>query len=210
EKTASFYRTPDELATLVLAAIMRSGMSGRVYNVPPLPSGFVPRPNLADAIVKALVGGSDETQGASTLVQGAGGFGKTTLAIDACHHAEVVNAFPDGMLWTSLGEKPDLARILIDLHVLATGNPPAVAGLEQVGQAIAKALEGRRCLVVVDDAWRAEDLAPFLQLNGPKLLVTTRIRTLIEEAGQDGWPEGWVEEKEAGGRARALLPGAVA
>jgi hypothetical protein len=114
EKTASFYRTPDELATLVLAAIMRSGMSGRVYNVPPLPSGFVPRPNLADAIVKALVGRSDGTQGASTLVQGAGGFGKTTLAIDACHHAEVVNAFPDGMLWTSLGENPDLGRILSD------------------------------------------------------------------------------------------------
>ena len=154
--------------------------------------------------MKALVGGSDKTQGASTLVQGAGGFGKTTLAIDACHHAEVVNAFPDGMLWTSLGEKPDLGRILSDLHVLATGNPPAVAGLEQIGQAIAKALEGRRCLVVVDDAWRAEDLAPFLQLNGPKLLVTTRIRTLIEQVGQDGWPEVPVEEMEAD-EAAAIL-----
>ena len=137
-------------------------------------------------------------------MQGAGGFGKTTLAIDACHHAEVVNAFPDGMLWTSLGEKPDLGRILSDLHVLATGNPPAVAGLEQIGQAIAKALEGRHCLVVVDDAWRAEDLAPFLQLNGPTLLVTTRIRTLMEEAGQDGWPEVPVEEMEADEAAAVL------
>jgi hypothetical protein len=94
EKTVSFFRTPDELAALVLAAIMRSGMSSRAYNIPPLPSGFVPRPDLTKAIVDSLVGADGGAPGASTLVQGAGGFGKTTLAIDACHRPEVVNGFP--------------------------------------------------------------------------------------------------------------------
>jgi hypothetical protein len=56
EKTASYFRTPDELATLVIAAILRSGATGRAYNVPPLPPGFVPRPKLTKAIVDSLVG----------------------------------------------------------------------------------------------------------------------------------------------------------
>src|SRR5262249_14136527 len=43
EKLASFFRTPDELATLVLAAIMRTRLSGRPYNIPPRPAGFVCR-----------------------------------------------------------------------------------------------------------------------------------------------------------------------
>jgi hypothetical protein len=56
EKTLSFFRRPDEVATLVLAGIMRGGISSRAYNIQPLPPGFVPRPNLAKAIVESLVG----------------------------------------------------------------------------------------------------------------------------------------------------------
>jgi WD40 repeat protein len=213
EKTGSFFRTPDELATLVLASIMRSGLSGRLYNVPSGASGFVPRPKLTKSIVDALVGDGDGTPGASTLVQGPGGFGKTTLAIDVCHRAEVLDAFPDGLLWVTLGEEPDLAAKLSDLHVLATGNPPSVAGVEQVGQALAKALADRRCLVVVDDAWRPQDLAPFLNLEGPRLLVTTRIRSLIEQAGHAHWPDVPVDEMEpaegAAILARGLAPDAA-
>jgi hypothetical protein len=203
EKTASFFRTPDDLATLVLAAIMRSGLSGRPYNVPPRPAGFVPRPSMTKALVDSLIS-ANGVRGVHTLVQGAGGFGKTALAIDACHRPEVVNAFPDGILWVALGEKPDLGKQLSDVHASATGSPPAVVGVDAIGKVLAKALEGRRCLVVVDDAWRAEDLTHFLQLDGPRLLVTTRIRNLIEQGGQTGWQEVPVDEMEAG-EAGALL-----
>ena len=75
EKTASFFRTPDELATLVLAAIMHSGLSGRPYNVPPRPAGFVPRPNLTQPLVDSIVSAGAGAPGVNTLVQGAGGFG---------------------------------------------------------------------------------------------------------------------------------------
>jgi hypothetical protein len=40
EKTASFFRQPEELATLVLAAIMRNGLIGRIYNIPFQPDSF--------------------------------------------------------------------------------------------------------------------------------------------------------------------------
>lgn len=139
---------------------MRSGLSGRPYNVPPRPAGFVPRPNLTQQLVDSLVGAGAGAPGANTLVQGAGGFGKTTLAIDACHRAEVVNAFPDGMLWVALGENPDLAE-----NVLATGGPPTVAGIDAIGEALAKALEGRRYLVIVDDVWRLDDLSPCASMD---------------------------------------------
>ncbi|MCI0387779.1 MAG: DUF4062 domain-containing protein [Acidobacteria bacterium] len=201
EKSASFFRKPDELATLVLAAIMRSGLSGRPYNIPPRSAGFVERPNLMKELVASLGEPSKRAPFAHAIIQGAGGMGKTTLAIDACHIPEVVNAFPDGMLWTASGEKPNLARILSDLHVSATGGLPVMTGVDAIGQALRKALEGRRCLVVIDDVWQAEDLRHFLQFEGPQLLVTTRIRNLVEQAG---WREIPVDEMEAGEGATLL------
>lgn len=205
EKTCAFFRTPDELATLVLASIMRSGLSGRIYNIPALSSGFVTRPELRNAIGKSLIGCGDRNSGANTVIQGEGGFGKTTLAIDACHQVAVVGSFPDGMLWTSLGENPDLRMILTDLYAVASeGSPLAVTGIEGIASALAETLEGRRCLVVIDDVWRADDLRPFLELHGTRLLVTTRIRTLVEEASQTDWLEVLVDEMKPGEAAAVL------
>jgi WD40 repeat protein len=190
EKTASFFRTPDELSTLVLAAIMRTGLGGRPYSIPARAPGFVPRQRLTDALIESLVGAWPT----HTLLQGAGGFGKTTLAIDACHHTGVINAYPDGILWTSLGQEPDMATKLGDLCLSGGGDRPSAVGADAIGQALAKVLEGRRCLILVDDAWRGEDLKPFLALEGPRLLVTTPIRNLIEQTGQAGWREVAVDE----------------
>jgi len=194
EKTAGFFCTPNELATLVLAAIMRSGLSGRPYNVPARAPGFVLRANLTRALLDSLLRAKAGASGTHSLVQGVGGFGKTTLAIDVCHHAEVIEAFPDGILWITLGEKPDLASKLVDLHVLATGAPPDVVGVEAIGQSLARALDGRCCLVVVDDAWNGEDLKPFLGFVSSWLLVTTRIENLLEQVGQTGWVKVLVDE----------------
>ena len=204
EKTASFFRTPEQLATLVLASLLRSGTTGRIYNVPRLPTGFVPRPAVSSAIVEALTRGNTLTRGVNTLIQGAGGFGKTTLALEACHDASVVEAFPDGILWTSLGSTPNLTSILSDLHALATGSPPTVTNDEQVRLALGTALRGRRCLLVVDDVWTAAQLKVFLNLDGPRLLVTTRVRTLLDQTGQPDWAEVAVGEMAAD-EASALL-----
>ena len=45
----------------------------------------------------------------TTALHGAGGYGKTTLATALCHDERVIEAFDDGMLWTSLGQKPHLS-----------------------------------------------------------------------------------------------------
>ena len=193
EKTCSFFRTADELATLVLAAIMRSGTTGRVYNVPSLPVGIVNRPDLEDAVIAGLVA-PDGQPGRHTLIQGAGGFGKTTLALLASHRVELVETYRDGLLWVSLGETPDLARRLGDLHAVVTGAQPSVNGTVEVAAALAKALRGKCCLLVVDDVWREEDIAPFVRLEGPRLLITTRNRMLVQQVAAEPWPEVAVDE----------------
>jgi WD40 repeat protein len=202
EKVATFFRTPDELATQVLAAIMRTGLSGRPYNVPPPPPKFVARPPLTTGLIDSLTGCG--RPGANTVVQGQGGFGKTSLALDACHRAEVIRAFPNGILWTSLGERPDIAKTFADLYLSVTDAAPAATSVEAIGEALAKALGGREYLIVVDDAWRAEDVLHFLRLKGARLLICTRVRNLVEQAGEVSWPEIAVDEMSAE-QAGALL-----
>jgi WD40 repeat protein len=145
-------------------------------------------------LIAALTGNHSGAEAANIIVQGPGGFGKTALAIDACHRPETVGAFPDGILWTTLGRAPNLAAILADLHVQAAGSVPTVAGIEAIAKATARALEARRCLVVLDDVWRDEDLQCLLQLTFPRFLVTSRVTNLVDPSGQEGWAEVLVDE----------------
>ena len=202
EKMAAFFRKPDDLATEVLAAIMRTGVSGRPYNVPRPPPKFVGRPDLTKALIDSLTGSGGPS--ANTILHGPPGFGKTSLALDACHRPEVINAFPNGILWASLGTKPDVARALADLYTSATGEQPIVIGTDALRQALAKALGGRDYLVVIDDAWRGDDIVDFARLDGARLLVCTRARNLVEQAGEVAWPELSVDEMTSE-QAGALL-----
>jgi hypothetical protein len=195
DKTLAFFHTPDELATLVLAAILRSGQSGRPFNVPPRLTGVVARRALTGSLV-ALLLERKASSGDPILVKGPGGAGKSTLALDACYVAEVVREFSGGVLWATLGEKPDVGTVLAGLYKLLTGHPAGEIGAEALGRALASELAGRKCLIVVDDVWRPETLRPFLALEGPRLIVTTRIQNLAEECGHPDWPELVVDEMD--------------
>jgi hypothetical protein len=41
-------------------------------------------------------------------VQGMGGIGKTVLSAAPAHDSEIRQAFPDGIYWLTIGQKPDL------------------------------------------------------------------------------------------------------
>ena len=98
-------------------------------------------------------------RGITAALRGAGGYGKTTLAKALAHDPDIQDAYFDGILWAELGEKPErLLSILSDLIELLTGERP---GLETINAAAAKlgeALGDRRILLIVDDAWREQDL----------------------------------------------------
>ena len=57
----------------------------------------------------------------TAALRGAGGFGKTVLAQALAHDDDIQDAFYDGVLWVSLGERPNLIEMLADLLKTLTG-----------------------------------------------------------------------------------------
>ncbi|MGH8906912.1 MAG: NB-ARC domain-containing protein [Egibacteraceae bacterium] len=178
-----------------LAAASRLALPGAPdRDIPPprlaprLRPDFVPRQEgdrLLATLIEAAQNPHRSTLGlTSAALYGTGGFGKTTLAIWACHQPEVVAAFPGGVLWADLGQEPGDARILellADLTRLLVGEPSApFASIPAATYAFSAALADRRVLLVIDDVWSAADLAPFLEGGAHCVrLVTTRRPNLL-------------------------------
>ena len=84
--------------------------------MPPLPSNFVPRAGAVNALIDALLHdrkGSSRTI-ALTAVSGMGGIGKTVLAQALCPDERIQAAFPDGIIWQSMGKESDRRRFAHD------------------------------------------------------------------------------------------------
>lgn len=154
------------------------------FMAPPLPAGFIDRVDLGNRLLGALL---EPTAGGGhpVMLCGPGGFGKTSMALWACHQPTVRERFPDGVLWVELGRKPSeqrLASLLSDLTALVAGTVPRVfATVPAAAEAFRNALAARRLLLVLDDVWADGALAPFLT-GGARCvrLVTTRRLSLVD------------------------------
>jgi DNA-binding SARP family transcriptional activator len=140
----------------------------------------VPLRHLCGMLVQA---GAAVSTGAVRIavVAGAGGLGKTTLAVHAAH--QVRTQFPDGQLYVDLsgataqpaapGEV--LARFLRDLGVDGDRVP---IGDDERAALYRTRLTGRRVLVMLDNARDAAQVRPLLPGSAScAVLVTTRNRT---------------------------------
>jgi hypothetical protein len=142
----------------------------------PGPVGFIRRGEL-DRLIEALrTGAAGE---APIALVGAEGFGKTALAQAACWDPRVRSAFPDGVLWASLGEGLDVAGRLARLREVirwwSRTEPPAFATEGAANAHLSLILAGRRVLLVVDGAACAADFRSFEGLPaGVTLLATAR------------------------------------
>jgi len=146
-----------------------------------LPPDFVPRPHEFEALRDTLLAEDRDAPVAITAaLRGAGGYGKTTMATALCHNEHVRAAFPDGVLWVTLGETPDVTSSAIKLYDALTGKRPTFVDVEDAAQKLAAALGDKRCLIVVDDVWNRVHLRPFLR-GGPNCarLITTRNRDTL-------------------------------
>jgi hypothetical protein len=160
---------------------------------PPVPVGFVERAEgqwLVEMLAGAVSGGRAAVSVTSTtIVHGAGGFGKTSLVAWACGQQAVHELFPDGTLWAQLGQDPGEQRlidIVCDLVTAIVGRrPPAYATVQAAAGELGSALADRRILLVVDDVWSRSDLGPFLQGgNRCVRLVTTRRPGVLDPSVQ--------------------------
>lgn len=150
-------------------------------NAPPQPSIFVGRGRDL-ARIKARLGAAGGVEGAPglqviTAVRGWPGVGKSTLAAALAHDPEIRAAFPDGILWASLGHSPDLLSELAGWgRVLGSEPLQTAANLRDATDHLKALLRARRALLVFDDVWDPAHAAPVQNARGAAcaLLVTTR------------------------------------
>jgi hypothetical protein len=119
-----------------------------------------------------------------TVIRGWPGVGKTTLINTLTYDKEVLTEFPDGILWAVLGPdaKPasNLSAWARQLGLLHSNQSLT---LEEAIVRVRPALQQRECLLIVDDAFWAEDAVPFKHVAGAKccLLVTTRFPEVSQQ-----------------------------
>jgi WD40 repeat protein len=159
------------------------------FQVPELAADYVPRPDVFEAIKRSLLQpGSAQTTAITTALQGAGGFGKTTLAIALGNDPDVRVAFPDGVFWIVLGEQHQPADLLTRLNQLLRSlgdTGPETSTLEEALAHWRQALAHKTCLLIIDDVWQASALTPLLE-GGPtcRRLVTTRNDGVLPQNAQ--------------------------
>ncbi|WP_370129288.1 BTAD domain-containing putative transcriptional regulator [Streptacidiphilus sp. EB103A] len=157
-----------------------------------LPSGlrdFTGRASQVDYLCDALTGAppsgaASAPGGAGTaslcLVSGAGGVGKTTLAVQVAH--QVAGRFPDGQLFLDLrgsGRRPLTPADALSSFLRALGvADAAIPRDEQEREALYRShLATRRVLLLLDDVRDAAQLRPLLPGSaGCGVLATSRSR----------------------------------
>jgi len=190
------FATPTEVLVEIcpeLARLLREPARslGRLVNVPELPPHFLPRPEhleplkesvLADADVGRTVGITATTR--KVGVQGMGGIGKSVLAAALARDEDVRRAFPDGVLWVTLGQELTLTLRQVQVAAALDDESPAFTDVQQGKARLSELLADRACLLILDDVWNARHAGAFDAL-GPRgrLLLTTRDARLLTALG---------------------------
>ena len=160
--------------------------------VPPelrVPDWVVGRPAELEEVVSALAGGRAGMVGITTKLYGAGGFGKTTLARMVCADRRVRRRFRGRVYLVTVGRDlrsaVAVAAKVNDVIRLVAGEEAAFADPQLAGVYLGSLLDaGPRRLLVLDDVWWPEQLAPFTE-GGKRCarLVTTRVPELLAGRG---------------------------
>lgn len=148
-------------------------------SAPSPPSLFIGRQDAMDELKERLGLGKEHESApvqVLTAVKGWPGVGKTTVAAALAHDPDIVTTFPDGVLWVSLGPRPQiLSQLATWGRALGVDDLLLAKTVEEAKSRLTAILRNKRMLLIVDDAWEAEHALPF-RVGGPgcAVLVTTR------------------------------------
>ncbi|MBZ5622716.1 MAG: TIR domain-containing protein, partial [Acidobacteriia bacterium] len=150
---------------------------------PPTVANYIHRPEAVRALRDTLFAADGHRAIALTALEGMGGIGKTVLA-QALFQDEVVRqAFPDGLVWITVGRESTrdfAARLREIVKVLGGASDEAVAPETLYRTVIAN----KAALIVIDDIWSKADLDPFLaESPRSRFLFTTRDASIARFSG---------------------------
>ena len=136
-------------------------------------------------------------------LHGIGGIGKSVLAAALATDDRVRRRFPGGVYWVTVGERPDVLALQLDL-LSRLGVRPEARTQGRSAQALRAALADQRVLLVVDDVWSADDAQDF-RVTGPRgrLLYTSRDQGVIGAAGATAHRVGVLSRDDRPGRSPA-------
>ncbi|KQJ81789.1 disease resistance protein RPM1 [Brachypodium distachyon] len=125
--------------------------------------------------------GTDEGESTVITVSGMGGLGKTTL-VKNVYDREKAN-FPDAHAWIVVSQTYGVGDLLETLlrkidHTKQPVNTGAKDDDYELTEAIKKILQGRKCLIVLDDVWDrkayTQICSAFHGVQGSRVIITTR------------------------------------
>jgi WD40 repeat protein len=158
--------------------------------VPSLPPHFQPRrqdlERLAELVLEDVQRPTVITSARQvSAVQGMGGIGKSVLAAAFTRVAATRRACTDGVIWLTLGPQPDLIGCMSRVGTAWGEDPHHYATLETAQARLPRVLEGKVCLLVLDDVWQLVHTTLFVNALGPRcrLLITTRDASLGRALG---------------------------
>ena len=155
---------------------------GLNYQSPPaIPPNHVKRQELLNKIANNLLQATinPDKYGTTLTITGAGGFGKTSIAISLCYHQQVTKCFTDGFLYIELGpQAPDPNVKLKALYKLLINKDCDLNIAEHKIKQLAIDC-CRNLLVIIDDVWHVEDAEPLLRaFSNNKTIITTRMNDI--------------------------------
>ncbi|WP_267244101.1 AfsR/SARP family transcriptional regulator [Streptomyces sp. PR69] len=174
-----------ELARPVEAQPAPAPRVARPHQLPATVTDFTGRAAFVSELGELLASAEGSVMAVSALA-GIGGVGKTTLAVHVAH--QVRPQFPDGQLYVDLqgaGSRPAEPETVLGAFLRALGVPDDSIPdtLEERAGLFRTTLDGRRLLVLLDNARDAAQVRPLLPgTAGCAALITSRIR-MVDLAG---------------------------
>jgi hypothetical protein len=117
-----------------------------------------------------------------TAIRGWPGVGKTTLATMLAYDQDIMNKYPDGTLWISLGTEPSILSCLATWgRALGVDDLMKEKTVQDASSRLSAILRHKRMLLIIDDVWEVAHSVPF-RVGGPgcTTLITTRAHDVAQ------------------------------